>query len=138
MVGTEDVTNPGLPQSLQPTAKQAGLAVTAAAATAIAAAAQNASKPGRSTTEFKTTLGSIVLAAVVGGLHVFSVVPGPWTLPAVLGLVAISAGSAAYTVSRGSVKKAALAGASAAVTAAAYNALPPRPTEDPELPEATP
>lgn len=130
-MGSEDVTNPSL--SLTPTAKQAGLAATVAAATAIATAAQNAAKPGRSTTEFKTTVGSIVLAALVGGLHVFSVVPGPWMLPSLLGLVAISAGSAAYTVSRGSVKKAALAGASAAVTAAAYNVI-----RDPELPEATP
>ncbi len=135
MVGTEDVTNPGLPQSLQPTAKQVGLAATVAAATAIATAAQNASKKGTSTTEFKATVASIALAALVGGLHVFSAVPGPWMLPAVVGLAAISATSAAYTLSRGNVKQAALAGASAAVTAAAYSAGRPA---DPDLPPETP
>jgi len=132
-MGTEDVTNPGVPLSLTPTAKQAGLAAAAAAAAAISSAAQNASKPGTSTTEFKTTVASIALAALVGGLHVFSSVPGPWMLPAVLGLVAISASSAAYSVSRGSVKKAALAGASAALSAAAFNSDPPSPFQ-PETP----
>jgi hypothetical protein len=131
-MGTEDITKVSSHAALTETAKQAGLAAGAAAATAIAAAATNAAKKGTTTTEFKATVGAIVLSTAVAALNIFAFVPGPWMLPAALGLVAISAGTSAYSISRGSVKKAALAGASAAVTAAAYKLTPQAvDTEDP-------
>lgn len=102
-------------------ARSAGDAAASVALTAIAEAAANAAKPGGATTEFKATAGAIALTALVAGLKVFAILPGPWTLPAALGLVAITAGTAAYTLSRGSVKKAALAGAAAVAAAAIQN-----------------
>jgi hypothetical protein len=112
-MGTEEITKVTMPKtaSLKETARTAGQAADAA-------------KPGHTTTEFKATVGAIALGALLAGLKVFAVVPGPWTLPAVLGLVAITAGTSAYTVSRGSVKKAALAGAAAVAVAAVRGMTP--------------
>jgi hypothetical protein len=104
--------------TLSEAATAAGQAAATTAAAAIAAAATNAAKPGAKTTEFKATVVSVALGALLAGLKVFSVIPGPWTLPAGLALVAITVGTGAYTLSRGSVKKAALAGAAAVAVAA--------------------
>ena len=58
-------------------------------------------------------------------------IPGPWTIPAVLSLVAVTAAASAYTISRGSVKKAALAGAAAVAVAVVKTApAPARITDD--------
>lgn len=81
----------------------------------IADAAANAAKPGASSSELKVVAGSIVLSALVAGLKAIAVIPGPWTVPAVILSAAVSAG--AYALSRGQVKAAALAAAAAAVTA---------------------
>jgi hypothetical protein len=117
-MGPDDVTKVTAPQSLAQTATAAGTAAAASAADALAVAAANAAKPGASSTEFKATIATIALSAGLAALKVFAVVPGPWTLPAGLALVAITATTAAYSISRGSVKKAALAGAAAVAAAA--------------------
>jgi hypothetical protein len=122
-MSSEEITKVGTPVGLAEAARSAGQAAAAGAADALAAAAANAAKPGASSTEFKATIGSIALAAGLAALKAFALVPGPWTLPAALVLVGVTASSAAYSLSRGSVKKAALAGA-AAVAAAAMRPAP--------------
>jgi fatty acid desaturase len=82
-----------------------------AAKKSVTDAAENASKPGGTSSEFKVVVGSTILAAVVAGLHAVAVIPGPWTLPALILSGAVAAGSAAYSVSRGNVKAAALTAA---------------------------
>jgi hypothetical protein len=129
-MGTEDVTK--VEPTLGQVGKAAGIAAGTAVAQALAIAATNAAKKGTSTTEFKATVGAIAVGGIVAGLQVFAAIPGPWMLPAALGLVAISAGTGAYAISRGSVKKAALTGAAAALTAGAKQLKPPA---DPVLPE---
>jgi hypothetical protein len=129
-MGTEEITRVTLPPpaaTLAATAKTAGAAAAAVAVDALATAAVNAAKPGASSTEFKATMGAIAITALLAGLKVFAVIPGPWTLPAVLSLVAITAGTSAYTLSRGSVKKAALAGAAAVAVAAVRGMAPDEP-----------
>jgi len=135
-MGSEDVTKVTISPAptLGQVGKAAGIAAATTVATALAAAATNAAKKGSTTTEFKATVGAIVVGGVVAGLQVFAAIPGPWMLPAALGLLGLSAGTAAYTISRGSVKKAALTGAAAALTGAVQQLAPPK---DPELPETT-
>jgi hypothetical protein len=116
-MGTEDITAVSSPQ-LAAVAKLAGNAAASSAADAVAAAAANAAKPGGQSTEFKATIAAVALTGAVAGLKVFALIPGPWTVPAVLALAGIYATTAAYSLSRGSVKKAALAGAAAVVAAA--------------------
>jgi uncharacterized membrane protein len=126
-MGTEEITKVTAPTSLKDAAKTAGQAAAVVAVDALAVAATNAAKPGGSTTEFKATIGAIAFTALLAGLKVFAVIPGPWTLPAVLSLVAVTAATSAYTLSRGSVKKAALAGAAAVAVAVVK---PPRSEDD--------
>lgn len=76
------------------------------AATHAAAAAANASKPGLKTSEMWVGIGAAALAAVAG---VFIPGLGAAAVPVALGLV-----SAGYAISRGNVKGAALAAATAA------------------------
>lgn len=100
-----------MPPAVKTSASEAGrLAAEAAGRSAMAAAlaAENASKPGATSSEFKMTLLSIGLAALFGGIKAFTVIPGPWQIPAVV-LLAISGSAAAYATSRGKVKSAALA-----------------------------
>jgi len=81
----------------------------AAAAAAVQAAARNAAKPGVKSSEFWAT---ILGGAVASGLGVLAAATSPlWAIPA--GVVAVAA--SAYAVSRGSVKKAALAACAEAV-----------------------
>jgi hypothetical protein len=94
--------------------KAAGQAAIGQLTVALKDAATNAAKPGPRTTEWKATIGGIVLAALLTGLQALSVIPGPWMLPAVVLSAGLSVG--AYAMSRGTVKGAALA---AAATAAA-------------------
>lgn len=117
-MGSEEITKVSAPPSLSDAVKSAGQAAAAGAADAVAAAAANAAKPGAQSTEFKATVATIVLSGLLAGLKVFAVLPGPWTVPAGIALVALTATSAAYSVSRGNVKKAALAGAAAMAAAA--------------------
>ncbi|MEO7827193.1 MAG: hypothetical protein ABIR60_08640 [Allosphingosinicella sp.] len=86
------------------------------ASAAIADAAENAAKPGKATSEHRVWLWSALAGAAVAALQVLSVIPGPWTAPALI----ISAGLAggAYSVSRGNVKAAALQAAAAAASVA--------------------
>jgi hypothetical protein len=129
-MGSEEITKVTAPPTLAAAAKVAGQAAAAGAADAVAAAALNAARPGAQSTEFKATVGTIVLTGVVAGLKAFAVIPGPWTLPVVLALAGISAASGAYAISRGSVKKAALAGAAAVAAAAVRPAAPPTDDDD--------
>lgn len=117
---TDEITKQ-TPVTIEAAARAAGAAATATALTAIGDAAANAAKPGGSTTEFKATAGAIVLTALVAGLKVFAILPGPWTLPAAIGLAAVTAATASYSLSRGSVKKAALGAAAAVTSALAHN-----------------
>lgn len=87
-----------------------------AAAEAVGAAATNAAKPGSASTELKVSIGAIALTGGLAALHVLSVIPGPWMVPALAISAAIAAGS--YSWSRGNVKAAALQAASAAAAAA--------------------
>jgi len=87
------------------------------AALAAALAVENAAKPGGATSEFKLTLGSMLAAAGIGALKAFSIIPGPWQIPALVGLGSIAA-AGAYSASRGAVKKAVLGAAVAAIAAA--------------------
>lgn len=109
--------------NLRASAIEAGKAAAAAGAhasiQALGAAAVNASKSGGSSSEFKGTILAILLTGGVAALHALSVIPGPWTVPAVALSAAIAAGS--YAISRGNVKAAALAGAAAAAGAIAPN-----------------
>lgn len=102
----------------------AGHAAAAAAASAglvavraIGAAAENAAKPGWWSSEFKATVFGILVAGGVAALHALAVIPSP-IMPAA---IAITAGltAASYSISRGNVKAAALAGAAAAATSLA-------------------
>jgi hypothetical protein len=108
--------DPMMPHTGAPSARDVaqtvGKAAGAAALGAVLDAAANAAKPGGQTSECKVVVGSIILTALVAGLHALSVIPGPWTLPALAASAAISAG--AYALSRGRVKDAALAAAAAA------------------------
>jgi hypothetical protein len=94
----------------------------AMARAAVAAAAQNAAKPGKKTSELWTsillpalTAGGAIAVKLLGGAAVASM---PWlAIPILAGAAALT--SAAYSSSRGSAKAAALAAAGAALTAAA-------------------
>lgn len=81
------------------------VAIEEAAHAAAAAAAENAAKPGRSTSELWVSVAGAALAAVAG-----LVLPG---FAAIAVPVAIGAASAAYATSRGNVKTAALEAAAA-------------------------
>lgn len=104
-------------------AARIGAEAAARSAIAAAAAAENAAKPGRSTSELKVTVGSIGLAALLGVLKALAVIPGPWQLPAVLGVAAVGS-AAVYSNSRGRVKAAALNAAAAAGSGAILLATP--------------
>jgi hypothetical protein len=82
---------------------------------AVSAAATNAAKPGGSSSEFKATIAGIALTGALAALHVLSVLPGPWMVPALAISAAVAAGS--YALSRGNVKAAALQAAGAAAAA---------------------
>jgi len=106
--------------NLRASAIAAGQAAAAAGAhataVAVSAAATNAAKAGGKSSELKATIGAIALTAGLAALHVLSVIPGPWMVPALALSAAIAAGS--YSLSRGNVKAAALAAAGAAAAAA--------------------
>jgi hypothetical protein len=103
-----------MPRNPIATAGQAALAASSAAAvSALQAAAVNAAKPGGKTTEWKAVVGGVLLTGLFAGLKVLSVIPGPWTLPALAIGTGLSVG--AYALSRGNVKVAALQAAAAAV-----------------------
>lgn len=87
-----------------------------AAVNALQVAAANASKPGSSSSELKAVVGGVLVTGLMAALHAFSVIPGPWMLPAMALSTGISV--AGYALSRGNVKAAALQGAAAAVSAA--------------------
>lgn len=105
--------------NLRASAIAAGQAAAAAGAhasiLAVSAAATNAAKPGGSSSELKTTIAGIALTGLLAALHMLSVLPGPWTVPALAVSAAIAAGS--YALSRGNVKAAALQAAGAAAAA---------------------
>jgi hypothetical protein len=122
------VTNP---TTLLGVSKAAGLAAGQAALGAVVAAATNAAKPGGQTTEFKAVVGGVALVAVTAALHVASVIPGPWMLPAIAISAAVMTGS--YVFSRGNVKAAALTTA-AAVLQALAQAPAPTPAQPPAGP----
>jgi hypothetical protein len=105
-------TNPALVAAQQASRAAATAAVTATVA-AIQTAAVNAGKPGSKSSEFKVAIGGILVSALIAGLKVAAVIPGPWTLPAMVLSAGVTAG--AYALSRGQVKKAALDAASAVV-----------------------
>lgn len=92
--------------SIGEVSKQAGQAAIHAVMPAVVAAVANAAKPGVKTSELKVVVGGIVLSGLIAGLQVFSVIPGPWTVPALLISTALTA--AGYAISRGNVKSAAL------------------------------
>jgi hypothetical protein len=112
--------SPETAANLRASAIQAGQAAAAAgahaSALAVSSAATNAAKPGSKSSELKATIGAIALTAGLATLHVLSVIPGPWMVPALALSAALAAGS--YSLARGNVKAAALAAAGAAAAAA--------------------
>ena len=80
---------------------------------ATAHAAENAAKPGVQSSEFKATLIAFGITAGLGVLQTLKDIPGPWQVPAAIG-VAILGAAAVYSNARGKVKEAALAGAASA------------------------
>ncbi len=112
--------SPETAADLRRSAIEAGQAAAAAgahaAALAVSSAATNAAKSGNSSSELKATILAIALSGGLAALHVLSVIPGPWMVPALAISAAVAAGS--YSLSRGNVKAAALQAAGAAAAAA--------------------
>lgn len=92
------------------------------AAAAVALAAEHANRTGGRTSEFKVTVGAMLLAGAGAALNALAVIPGPWQLFAGLGIGALGAASF-YAQSRGKVKAAALN--AAAMTGSGPVHLPP-------------
>lgn len=92
---------------------------------AVAVAAENASKPGRQSSERKLAIWAMVSAGGLAALNALAIIPGPWQLFAALGLVAASA-SVGYSSARGKIKAGAIAAAGElGKTASGPHVLPP-------------
>lgn len=82
------------------------MAAAEAAHQALSLAAINASKGGWKTSEFWVSIGAIALGTLTVGLKAVAVIPGPWSIPAMIAAAAVASGT--YALSRGKVKAAAL------------------------------
>lgn len=112
-MGTVGGDKVSVPQALQQAGKTAVDAASLEALNALKEAVVNAARPGAKTSEFKIAWGGIVLTGLLAGLHALSVIPGPWTVPALAISAAMSVGG--YAFGRARVKVAALQAASAAL-----------------------